>query len=228
MTQVSEIGIDLRRLPCLSGLKEEDLASIGEMAVLKTVSRNEVLFEESEPMRSFFIVRNGAVKLYKTSSEGRELIVKIIGRGDYFCCAPIYAGGSYFVSAKAVEDTSLIVIPADQFKEMLCSGLNEIGLRILSGLCSRIRYLSNLVEDLTFKDVEQRATTALLRLAEEKAPEDTIVSLKITHQDIASMSGTVREVVSRIMSRLKKEGVITDSSIRGFKLNKESLSRLIN
>lgn len=223
MNNLSEIVRDLHVLPCLTSLGNEDLAAVGRMANFRKVPRNEVLFEETDAVQYFFIVKAGFVKLYKTSQEGKELIIKIMGPGDYLCCAPLYAGGRHFMSAVAIEDTTLLAIPAAAFKEVLSDSLGPIGLKIVSGLCGRIRYLSNLVEDLTFKDVEQRVILALMRLAEEKAPSERTVSLSVSHQDIASMTGTVREVVSRTMSRLKKEHVVTDSSVKGFTVDKERL-----
>jgi CRP/FNR family transcriptional regulator len=105
--------------------------------------------------------------------------------------------------------------------------VNGAGLKIIAGLCSRVRHLSNLVEDLTFKDVEERVMLALLRMAEEKAADVRQVNLAVTHQDIAAITGSVREVVSRTMSRLKKEGVIIDSSAKGFLIDKENLLKLL-
>jgi CRP/FNR family cyclic AMP-dependent transcriptional regulator len=218
----------LHVLPCLSGLGADELDIVRELSSPKKIRKNNILFDESDPVKSFFIVKSGSIKLYKTSPEGRELIVKILGPGDYFCCAPLYAGERYFVSAVALEDSSLIVIPSDDFKELICGSMGDMGLKIIAGLCGRIRYLSNLVEDLTFKDVEQRLMEALLRLAEEKSVEGNIVSLTLTHHDIASMIGTVREVVSRTMSKLKKEGVIVESTPKGFKLDREMLSKLLS
>ena len=174
------------------------------------------------------MVTSGRVKLFKSSPEGRELAIKIMGPNDYFCCAPLYLDGRYSVSAVAMEDSSLVLIPVEDFKEMLNANVSEIGFRLISGLCSKIKYLSNLVGTLTFKDVEQRVILTLLRFAEEKSSEDNLVFLSLTHQDIASMTGTVREVVSRTMSRLKKDGIITDSSFRGFVIDKERLSGLLN
>jgi CRP/FNR family transcriptional regulator len=228
MNRAPEINHDLRVLPCLSGLRDEDLIIIGRMSALKGVAKDDIVFQESEPMDLFFIVKTGSIKLYKTSIEGRELTIKVMRAGDYFCCAPLYAGGRYPVSAVSLEDSTLVVIPAGDFKEMLSNGVSMFGLHLIAGLCRRIKYLSNLVEDLTFKDVEQRVALLLLRLAEEKTHEDTIVSISITHQDIAAMTGTVREVVSRTITRLKKKGVITDRSVRGFKIDKQGLSKLLN
>lgn len=227
MSHTSEIIENLRFLPCLSCLKDEELALIGQMASLKRFGKNEVLFEESESAKFFFIVIEGSVKLYKISEEGRELVIKIMKEGDYFCYAPICTTDNYFVNAMAISDSTLIEIPAVDFKRMLSEVVSEMGLKIISCLCARIRHLSGLVEDLTFKDVEQRVLLTLLRLTEEE-PSNKVVTLKVTHQDIASMAGTVREVVSRVMLRLKKEGVILDTTARGFKVNKEMLIKLLS
>ncbi|RJR18729.1 MAG: Crp/Fnr family transcriptional regulator [Nitrospiraceae bacterium] len=224
----ADILDDLRVLPCLSGLKKDELSSIGGQAHIRSFVKNEILFRESEQADFLFVVKKGQVKLFKTSSEGRELSIKIMGRHEYFCCAPLYHDGKYPVSASAKENSSVVVIPSKEFKDVIGFSTNEIGLKIIKGLCNRIKYLSGLVENLSFRDVEQRILMALLRLSEEKAPMDNIVSLSISHNDIASITGTVREVVSRIMSRLKKEGTIVDSNVRGFKINKDRLKNIIS
>lgn len=226
MKPIAETMPDLRSLPCLSDLREDELSLIGERAHISTFLKNEILFRESDSLNFIFIVRTGRIKLFKTSSEGRELTIKLLGPHEYFCCAPLYLDGKYSVSAMAMEDSAVVMIPSKDFKEILSVSVGEIGLRIIRGLCSRIKYLSVLVENLSFKDVEQRIIFVLSRLAEEKSPDNNIVSLAITHQDIASMTGTVREVVSRTMLKLKKEEVIVDSSARGFKVDKEKLSKI--
>lgn len=228
MSPISEIISDLRTLPCLANLKEDELSIIGEQAHIRKFLKNDILFRESDPINFIFVVKTGHIKLFKTSPDGRELTIKIMGPREYFCCAPVYLNRTYSVSAVALEDSILAVIPAGDFKELINASVSEMGLRIITGLCHKIKYLSNLIENLTFKDVEQRVMMSLLRLAEEKSPRNNIVSLSITHQDIASMVGSVREVVSRTMSRLKKEGIIVDSNIKGFRIDKERLSRLIS
>lgn len=229
MTPTTELINDLRRIPCLSGLCREDIRIIEQMAEVKDVPQNQMVFTESDPVRFFFIVRRGAIRLFKSSSEGREIVIKVMRPGDYFCCVPLFGNRcESIVSAIAIEDSTLIAIPSEPFKKALFGNMNEFCKRLVTGLCNRVKYLSNLVEDLTFKDVEQRVIISLLRVAQEKSVNDDIVHLTLTHQDIASMTGTVREVVSRTMSRLKKENVIIESSIRGFKIDKRKLDELIN
>ena len=228
MYSISEIADDLRELPCLSGLKDKELSVIGERAYIKKYLKNDTLFVESDPVRYIFVVKSGQIKLFKTSTDGRELLIKTMGPNEYFCCAPVYRNGTHSVSAVAQEDSTLVVIPAKDFKMMLSENVSDMGLRIISGLCGKIKYLSNFIEDLSFKDVEHRVIMSLLRLAEEKSPGDTLVSLTVTHQDIASMIGSVRVVVSRTMSKLKKENIIVESNIKNFIVDKKRLSLLVS
>lgn len=225
-SNLMELLPKLRLLPCLSGLKDDDLDVIGRIARVRMCMKNEVIFEEAEKARFFFIVITGSVKLYKTSSHGKELLIRVMRQGDYFCCAPLYCG-TYPVNAIATEESTLIVIPAEEFKELIGGGVSSVGLKIISSLCSRVRYLSDLVENIAFKDVEERIILSLLKLAEEKETDEGVVNLTITHQELASMTGTVREVVSRTMSRLRKEGIIVESTVKGIRVNKTKLLTLL-
>ncbi len=226
MEQDLDIYHHLRLLPCLSGLNDKELSIIAGEAELKKVFENDMLFAKSDPVKFFFIVEKGSIKLYKTSKEGKELLIKIFRSGDHFCLPLHKTNGSYLVNAIALEDSSLVVIPAEKFTELLNSAVSETGLRIIAGLCERIKILSNFLEDIAFDDVEHRVIKILLRLAEEKSSKDNIVHLTTTHHDIATMTGTVREVVSRTMSKLKKEGIIFNSASKGFKVNKTKLQDL--
>lgn len=218
---------DLRIFPCLSRLSDKDLAIIGKKAELRTVDKNAVLFFESDPVKFFFILKEGSIKLSKFSKNGKELIIRIMKPEDYFCCTPLLTGGKSLVNANATDDSTLITIPGDYFKKILFNGTNEIGIKIIRTLCSKIEYLSHIVEDLAFKDVEHRIIISLLKLAEERFPNNNESTLKITHQILASMSGTVREVVSRTLLKLKKKRVITDTTVRGISVNKEKLVRYL-
>ena len=227
MKNNSAMKRNLHVLPCMSSLSNAEIDIIGDITYIKKFIKNDVVFTESDPVSFIFIVKAGSIKLYKISQEGRELIVKIMGPGDYFCCASLFIGGRHSVSAIAVKDSTLIAIPADSFKKALRDSVGVLGFKIITSLCSKIKYLSGVVDDITFKDVEQRVILTLMRLAEEKATDDHVF-LTLTHKDIASMTGTVREVVSRTMSKLKKNGIISDSSSGRFKIHKSKLSCLVN
>ena len=227
MKNNSPMKRNLYVLPCMSSLSNAEIGIIGDITYIKKFIKNDVVFTESDPVSFIFIVKTGLIKLYKISQEGRELIVKIMGPGDYFCCASLFIGGRHSVNAIALKDSTLIAIPADNFKKALRDSVGELGFKIVASLCSKIKYLSGVVDDITFKDVEQRVILTLMKLAEEKATDDHVF-LALTHKDIASMTGTVREVVSRIMSKLKKNGIISESGSGRFKIHKSKLSCLVH
>ncbi len=227
ISEKSDINKRLRLMACLSGLKDDDLNTIGGQAEIKKFSKNEIIFAESEPIKFFFIIESGSVKLYKSSDEGRELLVSIFKSGDYFCLPLHNIEKKYLVSARAIEDSTLIVIPSKDFKKLLRSAANETGLKIIEGLCDKIKTLSGLLEDVAFKDVEHRVIKTLLKLVEGEPSKDNLIHLAVSHHDIATMTGTVREVVSRTMLKLKKEGVICDTSHKGFKIDKLRLLKFV-
>jgi CRP/FNR family transcriptional regulator len=228
MNPLTEVLDGLRSFPCLSGLGKDDLLFMGKLTKIKKINRNEVLFEETDQAKFFFVLKSGTVKLYKTSQEGRELVIRIMGLGDYFCCAPLCSGGYYMVRAIAIEDTTLIVIPSEAFINALRNTVSETGWKIITGLCNKIYFMSSLIEDLAFKDVEKRVMATLLTLSSQMPQQGELISFQLSHQDVASMTGTVREVVARTMSKLKKEGVVTHTSVKGFTIDRARLSMLLN
>ncbi|KWT85903.1 Crp/Fnr family transcriptional regulator [Candidatus Magnetominusculus xianensis] len=211
----------LKVLPCLSRLGTEELKLIERKSYVKKIAKNDVLFSSSDELKFLYIIVSGAVKLFKASEEGREIVIKTMTAGEHFCCAPLYTDRKQVVNAIAIEETSVICIPAETFLEMVCNGLSGQGIKILQTLCARVQHLSKIVEDLTFKDVENRVLSCIIEMASEKSPSDNIVSLNVTHQEIASMTGSVREVVSRTMSKLKKAGIILERGVKEFKVDKQ-------
>lgn len=147
--------------------------------------------------------------------------------GDYFCCAAALSGERYFVSASAIEDSIVVTFPVHLFKRRFFGNMDPLTMKLIKGLCNRIRYLSSVIEELTFMNVEQRIGNLLFRFAVECGKGDE-VELSLTHQEIASMVGTVKEVVSRVMSIFKKEGIIIESSVRGFRLSKRRLLDILD
>ncbi|MBF0487100.1 MAG: Crp/Fnr family transcriptional regulator [Nitrospirae bacterium] len=211
----------LRLLPCLSRLGADEFKSIESKAFIRKIAKDDMLFSSSDELKYIFIVVSGSIKLFKASEEGREIVIKTMSTGEHFCCAPLLTDRKQMVSAIALEDSSIIYIPAEMFLELMCDGLSGQGIKMLQTLCGKVQHLSKMVETMTFKDVEQRVLSCILGLAAGKSPSDNIVLVDITHQELASMTGSVREVVSRAMSKLKKSGIILERTAGGFKIDKQ-------
>ena len=166
MHNATEMIQDLRMLPCLSGAADKDLA-----AVVRRRCGNG--FEKRGHLRrvgpgSISLSWPGLDKTVQDLRRGKGLRSGSCGRGDYFCCAPAFAGRRLFRERRAPGRFDPRHDPGESFKEIISSGLSGIGLKVIIGMCARIRTLSNLVEDIAFKDVEQRVMLTLLRLADEK------------------------------------------------------------
>ncbi|HBH62161.1 MAG TPA: hypothetical protein DDX85_10585 [Nitrospiraceae bacterium] len=215
--------ISLKSIPCLASLEQANLSKLEKKANLKRIRKQGWLFRETDALKSFFIVTSGAIKLFKTSEEGRELLIQIMEKGDHFCFAPMYLGKEYLVNAQAMEESYVIMINAPDVKSILEDETGVFARKIISALCRKVDHLSKMIEDLAFNDIEQRISRALLKMIVVSNQTDNMVSLDMSHRDIASITGTVREVVSRVIKKLKKNDIVVETGVRHIKVNRDKL-----
>ncbi len=228
MDSNTNITDSLRRFPCLSFLEDNELSDLRQRAVQRTINKGDILFTETEPVKNFYLINNGLIKLYKSSIEGKELIINFLSGGDHFCLPFKREKETNLVSAVALEKTSLISLPSRELHKLLTKTLNATGIRIIEGLCNKIGALSEMVEDLAFRDVETRVLKTIFRLCEQSGDKEDAIVLMLTHQDIASMTGTVRELVSRVISKLKKEKIVLSSNVKGLRIDKRKLELFLS
>jgi CRP/FNR family cyclic AMP-dependent transcriptional regulator len=215
--------INLKLIPCLSSLGPEYLKKLEQKANIRKIRKKGMIFREADSVRSFFIVRSGIVKLFKTSEEGRELLIEVMEKGDHFCFAPMFLGNAFTVNAQAIEESEIIMMEADVFKSIIDHDTGALGKKMISALCRKVEHLSRIIEDLAFNDIEQRISGSILKMIVAGGRTDNIVTLKISHRDIASITGTVREVVSRVIKKFKENGIVVDSGVRHMKVDRTRL-----
>ena len=165
--------------------------------------RGEVIFLEGDPPKGFLVVREGAVKIYKTGDGGREQILEIEGPGRPVAELPLFDGHPYPASCAAVHDTVLLVVRTRDFQELL-EHHPDLTRAVIASLAFRLRRMVMLVRELSLRDVRQR----LMDLFREFATDGGSFELDLSHQEVAARIGTVREIVSRTMAKLVQEGVI--------------------
>jgi CRP/FNR family transcriptional regulator len=186
-----------------ASLDDASLEEVRRRCQEKILLRNEVLFLEGEPPKALFLVRQGALKIYKTGDSGREQILEIEGSGASVAELPLFDGLPYPASCAAVEDAVVVTIPVRDFHALL--DLNPaIARAVIVTLSRRLRRMVNLVHELSLVDVRGRLADLLLELA---GGGDS-VDLPWTNQEIAARIGTVREIVSRTFARMMHEGVL--------------------
>jgi CRP/FNR family cyclic AMP-dependent transcriptional regulator len=204
------VEIILRRAPLFASLTEQELHALATRVSKKHFQRGELLFGEGDSCTGLFLVASGKIRIFKLSPAGREQVLALEGPGSSFAELPVFDGGNYPASASALEDAEVLLISRKDFQNY-CREHPEVALKVIAVVGSRLRRLVGIIEDLSFTTVRQRLISLLLRLAERSGTstkQGMRVELTKTHQDLAAELGTVRELVSRNLSRLQAEGFL--------------------
>jgi CRP/FNR family transcriptional regulator, cyclic AMP receptor protein len=200
----------LAKAPIFSGLAENELAFLTQHAVPRHYAAGEIVFGEGEPCLGLYVVESGHVRIFKSSSGGREHVLSVDGPGGSVAELPVFDGGSYPASVAAIDDATLLFISKQDF-HALCLAHPQVALKVLRVVGARLRRLVGIIEELSFTTVRHRLASFLLRQAEKEGKRKNggvEILLPPSHQEFAAQIGTVRELVSRNLSRLQAEGVL--------------------
>ncbi|MBD2576603.1 Crp/Fnr family transcriptional regulator [Oscillatoria sp. FACHB-1406] len=206
MNNRSELEVWLQTTLIFRGLSTEQLESLGKIARLQSIDKGGAIFHQGTTATGFFIVKSGRVKVFKVSPNGKEQILHIFEAQDYFAEVPAFDGKTFPASAEALEAVELIFFPRLAFLELL-ERYPAIAIRMLTSLSLRLRQLTQLVENLSFKEVPQRLAAYLLDLSDRANNSDT-VTLDLAKGQLAAALGTIPATLSRAFYRLSNEGII--------------------
>lgn len=210
MAESPKLRQTLAGVPIFSALTEGEIEFLALRTAARRYSAGELVFGEGEACKGLYVVESGHVRIFKTSSGGREQVLSIDGPGSSIAELPVFDGGVYPASAIAIEDAVLLLIGKQDF-QALCLAHPDVGLKVLRVVGARLRRLVAIIEELSFTTVRHRLASYLLRLAQQsgkRTAEGILVSLPINNQELAAQIGTVRELVSRNLSRLQAEGLL--------------------
>lgn len=188
-----------------SGLDANEISSITQLVIERRYAVGEMLFWEGEPCAGMFLIVKGTVKIFKTSESGRELVIGLESGPSSVAELPLFDGGPYPASVRAASNVVAYFINKDDFYRV-CRAHPDITLKILAKVGARLRHLVATIESITFGSVTRRLARLLLDMSEEAGRDE--FPLPITHQEIASRLGTVREVVSRNLMRFRADGLV--------------------
>jgi CRP/FNR family cyclic AMP-dependent transcriptional regulator len=203
-------GQTLAKVPIFSGLTENELSFLAQRTVPRHYSAGEVVFSEGEPCSGLYVVESGHVRIFKSSASGREQVLSIDGPGSSVAELPVFDGGSYPASVAAIDSATLLFVSKQDF-QALCLAHPQVALKVLRVVGARLRRLVGIIEELSFTTVRHRLASFLLRVAQTQGKhtaEGIEVTLPASNQELASQIGTVRELVSRNLSRLQAEGML--------------------
>jgi CRP/FNR family transcriptional regulator len=199
----------LRRVPLFADLTETEIQFLAQRMVSRQYAANELVFSEGEPCAGMYVVETGHIRIFKSSSAGREQILTVEGPGGSVAELPVFDGGKYPASCASVEAAVVLFIGKQDFHS-LCLIHPQVALKVLKVVGRRLRALVNIIEELSFTTVRSRLISLLLRLGRDGIPgaDGVEITLPGSNQELASHIGTVRELVSRNLSRLQAEGLI--------------------
>jgi CRP-like cAMP-binding protein len=200
----------LSKVPIFSELTPAQLSFLVQRAVPHRHAPGELIFSEGDPCAGLYVVESGHIRIFKSSSAGREQVLSIDGPGSSVAELPVFDGGPYPASALAIDDATLLLVRKQDF-HALCLAHPEVALKVLRVVGARLRRLVGIIEELSFTTVRRRLAAFLFRLAQREGKptaEGIELTLPAGNQEVAAQIGTVRELVSRNLSRLQQEGIL--------------------
>jgi CRP-like cAMP-binding protein len=218
----------MKKIPLFQEVSAETLHRLVQSVELKEVRRRQVVYLPGDPGRAVFFVNGGRIKISKVTRDGKELTLAYRGPGEIFGELALIDGGPREEMAEAMDNALVSEIDRTRFEEIV-QREGIIGYRLTKVVAQRRRDVENKIEQLIFKDVNAKLAELLLRLAAEYGIDDsrgTLVSLKITHQEMANLIGSTRETVSLTLSQFKRKGLIQTDGRKVILADREGLRAL--
>lgn len=217
----------LKNVPLFQDLAEHELDAIAPLFVERKYKKNTVLFFEGDLGEDLFIIASGLVKIYRID-QAKEIILSLFDAGDFFGEMSLMQHGlTRSATAETLEATTMYSLSRRAFTHFL-ERTPKLSLKLLEMTMDRLRKANEQIYDLTFLDVRARTIKVLYRLAQEHGIDDNgslLINMKLTHQQLANMAGTVRESVTKVLQELQEEQVI---GIDKKMISIRSLEELIN
>jgi CRP-like cAMP-binding protein len=198
----------LRQAPLFRGLDDEAAAALGSAMVENRLMRGEVLFREGDRGDQLYVVTDGKVKLGRTSSDGRENLLAILGPGQMFGELSLFDPGPRSATVTAVTDCAFRSLSHDELGRWL-DGRPEVARGLLAQLAGRLRRANDVVADLVFSDVPGRVAKALLELSSRfgrQADDGVHVHHDLTQEELAQLVGASRETVNKALADFASRG----------------------
>ncbi len=223
---VVEVEI-LKSIPYFHGLSSAELQAVKERVFEQAIERNDMVILEDEPAQAVYFVVAGAIKVFKTSIEGKEQVLCVVRPGESFNDVAVFDGGPNPASALAMTPARVYGISKSDV-EKLVREHSAIATNVIVVLAKKVRHFVSLVEDLSFRHVTSRLAKLLLEYAgdRELAATGDGSRPKLTQQEMAAMVGTAREVVGRSLKALEEEGAIRMDRHRIVVTNKKILEEM--
>jgi len=196
----------LKAVPLFASFPEDQLRMLTTVVTRKSLPRSSTVMASGDPTDSLYIVLSGRLKVMMSDAEGKEVILSILGPGEFFGEMGLIDDAPRSASVVSIEACELLSIAKRDFKKCLAENF-EMAQAVMRGLVRRLRDADRKIGSLALLDVYGRVARLLLDMA-ETVDGEKIVTKRLPKQDIAKMIGASREMVSRVMKDLQMGGYI--------------------
>lgn len=196
----------LRHIPLFEGLPEEQVRLLASRVSEKRYSPGQTIFFDTQEARAFYVVVWGRVKIFKSTSDGKEQTIFLFGPGEPFCLTAL-ADELSPASAMALDDTRILMFPAEVLEEVARQEPSLLFNMILV-LTRRLKESLSLIESLSLKEIPQRLATFLIHTSQQKRIPDEF-ELGFSQRELAKVLGATPETLSRVIRKLSEDRVVT-------------------
>ncbi|MBK9710987.1 MAG: Crp/Fnr family transcriptional regulator [Kouleothrix sp.] len=215
----------LRHVAAFAGLSDDELVLLARGTGSQAFERGEIIFQQGSIGSALYIIVTGQVRIYTTTEAGQELTVTIFHDGDFFGEMALFDGQPRAASASAMCRTTTLTLHRAAFLHTI-SACPPIAASVLEIMALRLRQSNTVAEQLASLSASQRVVRQLRDLAARYGiadGSDIRIDLHLTQDDLASLSGTTRETVNRVLSHLRDQGLIRVERARVSVLNMPEL-----
>ncbi|WP_310193695.1 Crp/Fnr family transcriptional regulator [Neobacillus niacini] len=183
-------------VPVFKGMKDQDIQALRKVTKSRKFKKGEYIFREGDRSETLFVVKEGLIKLTKTSLEGKEQIVRLLFPGDFFGLYSLLRDEKHYMNAEPVQETVICLIEKRDFLNTMEKN-SDLSFRFLLAMNDRLYEADESVGNMSLLEVEQRLARALVLFHDKMKTKTGAFTLPITKKDLASLIGTTPESVSR-------------------------------
>jgi CRP/FNR family transcriptional regulator len=220
----------LKKIQLFSSLTDNEIDALVNKLAVKKFKKHETILYEEDTSEFMYIILIGKVKVVRMTEDGKEIILAVHQAGEFFGEMSLIDGKTIPASVIATEDSLVAIISKKDFYSVLLVQ-NKVMISLLKIFCSRLRKCWDTIQLLNFNNAAQRAKMLFLMLSDEygkKSPDGITLNIKLTHQDIAEMTGLTRETITRVIDKWQKNGEITVLKNKFIRLNPNFLQEDIS
>lgn len=200
----------LKSSSLFESLSVEESTVVRNSLIRKEYNKGECLFKEQTFSKGIYIIKKGKVKIFQTNSEGKETIVYIYKKGDYFGYRPLLADEPHPVAAVAMDNVVVSFVPKENFLNILSTS-SSLANELIVNLSKEFSVWINKMTVFSQHSVKDRVALSLLILQKvyQRQDDNKSVFIDINRDDFASFVGTAKETLVRMLRIFKDEKIIT-------------------